>query len=352
MDTASVATKVALGCPRCGGAPEPAAGPGLLARCGSCGVLGRIDDGEGLRRLALLPSIDEGFARQAATEGLDEAGHAKARAYGVELLFVPYWRVRTVLAGFLTGQRRRTRRVLEKITLENGGSHYQWEERDDGTEEVKKEVQKHVMTLIAACPLEELGLPTLDSQRQDPGALGVGRPLGRAGKAVVFDESLHERGQVLDPLVSKARAEAEAELLLDRHREGLKAGLERGATLDSAALDREIHLLYYPVYLVRVGLRAARGSVAVDGCTGRVVSLRWPGGSPETAQDRRVLAFAGAASGFVAASLLRLALLPPALIADPGSSSLRWRIAAAALLLGGAAWAGLRKLAAVLGERR
>ena len=64
-------TLAAIRCPRCGGTPEPSGAPGRLARCGSCGTLGRIEDpGGGQQRVVVDASVDADFAERAARETL------------------------------------------------------------------------------------------------------------------------------------------------------------------------------------------------------------------------------------------------------------------------------------------
>lgn len=341
----------ALNCPRCGGAPDPGTGPGRLARCGSCGVLGRIEDEEGQHRLVAMPAIDEEFAAGAAARHEEGgSGGGAFRLHSCELIFAPYWRVQSLLGGFLEGQRRRTRRVLERCMLENGQKVYQWEDRDDGLEHVSKEVQRSGLAVISACPLEEYGLPTLDRRRQSPGALGVGRPLDRLGVVRVFHGGLRRQGTVLDPLVQRSQALAEAQGLLVRQREGMMAGLS-AAELETVVLDQDVCLLFYPVYLVHFQGGSGRATAAVDGVSGHVVAVRRPA-ARTTIHDRRLLGLASVAAGVISASLARLALLPPAIIADSSAAGLRVQLLGAAIVLGGAALWGLKALAASLERRR
>ena len=341
----------ALTCPRCGGAPDPGTGPGRLARCSSCGVLGRIEDEAGQQRLVAMPAIDEEFAAGATARHEEgETGGGTFHLHGCELIFAPYWRVESLLGGFLAGQRQRTRRVLEHYMLENGQKVYQWEDRDDGMEDVSKEVQRSQLAVISACPLEEYGLPTLDRRRQSPGALGVGRPLGRLGVVRVFHGGLRRQGTVLDPLVQRSQALLEVQELLERQREGMVAGLS-AAQLETVVLDQDICLLFYPAYLVHFQSSSGRATAAVDGVTGHVVAVRRPP-ARSTIHDRRLLGLASVAAGVVSAALARLALLPPPIIADSAAAGFRVQLLGAAVVLGGAALWGLKTLATSFERRR
>lgn len=341
----------ALSCPRCGGTPEVAGGGGLLARCRSCGVLGRIDDPEGQRRLAALPSVDAAFAEGAVKEKVRAERSAPARIRGTELVFAPYWRVQSLLVGRLTGEKHRKRRDLERTTGDNGQVFYQWTEKDDGTEPVRREIQRHVISLVAACPLDEYGIPTLDRHHQSAAGLGVKRPLHRMGEVVPFEPSLREQGTVLDPIITAQRADEEATALLEGQRRGLTAGLLPGAVVDTEIIGRERSLLFYPVYLVRFEAACVPGSAVVDAVSGKVVSVR--GGHPAgTAQDRRLVGFAGLVTGLLAGSMAHVALWPPAVLAGADASSFRLGLLVAAGILLCGAYAALGEVARVLERRR
>ncbi len=335
----------ALSCPRCGGAPDPEGGPGHLARCRSCGVLGIIEDPEGRNRLALLPAIDEAFAASALEARLRETNAtARFHLHECERLFVPYWRVRSLLTAAVRGRQRRVERVLEKVQLENGQSYFDWTERDDGEEEVRKEVQRSVLTIVSGCPLQEYGLPHLDQRRQIPGELGIKKELDRLGKVVVFHPALRKEGTVLDPLLRRDQAEEEAEGLLEAQAEGLTAGLLPGAEVDLAVIARDTVLLFYPVLLMRFQLGTMRGRAVIDAATGKVVSLRLPRDGSPGLHDRRLVTAVALATSFLAASLARIALLPPPLLQSDDASGFRIRllIVAAFLVVGG--WGGTKAL--------
>jgi hypothetical protein len=337
----------AVTCPRCGGAPDPAGGSGRLARCRSCGVLGRIHDPDGRQRLAALPAIDRGFAMQALRDHAADQGGGKLSIRGCELVFVPYWRLHSVIVGHVKGERRRVRKTLERITGDNGQSFYQWIERDDGSEPVTRDVERHHVALVAACPLDEYGIPTLDRFRQGAGRLGVKRPLHRLGEVVPFQPSLRQLGSVLDPIVTGARADAEADALVDQQRKGFAGDLLPGARVDATVIARDRMLLFYPVYVLRCERGGAAGRAVVDGISGHVVSLRGAGPS-EAPQDRRLFSLAGLAAGLLAGSLVQLALAPAPWLAGVEARGLRFGLllVAAGLLAG--AWLGGRELAKLL----
>ncbi|MDQ7087151.1 MAG: hypothetical protein Q9Q13_04500 [Acidobacteriota bacterium] len=341
----------AVACPRCGGSPDPEGGAGFLARCPDCGVLGRIEDAAGAGRLVALPAVDADFAARAVEEALGQEDlSGPFRLHDSELIFAPFWRIRSLLAGHLSGLRRRSRRVLERTILENGNTAYQWTEVDDGREKVTREIQRDHLAVISACPLEEFGVPTLDGRRQGSGGLGAGLPLEQLGVVQVFHPDVRRQGTVLDPLLRRDEAEAEAGRLLERVREGLCAGLEE-AFSETSVLAREVGLLFYPLHLIRFQVGRRRGSAAVDAIRGRVVGLRLPA-SGDRLHDRRLVLIASLAAGCLSAATARLALLPPQALADADATGFRLRLLGAALAAASLSVVSLRRWIHRRGERR
>ncbi len=341
-----------LACPRCGGAPDPEGGPGHLARCRSCGVLGLIDDPERRHRLAIMPAVDRAFATDSLRARLRERGATgRFSLHAQELIFVPFWRVRTLLVGLVEGRQPRSSRSLERVTAENGQSYFQFLERNDGDEAVSKEIQKTVLSVISACPLEEYGLPTLDRRRQSAGALAVKRSLDRLGEVVVFHPGLRKLGAFLDPLFPIEKAEDEAEGLLEAQKEGMTAGLLPGATLDTAVLERDTGLVFFPVFLLRFQQGSTRGSAAVDASSGEVVSIRLPPTGGMHRHDRRIMILLALAGGLLTTSLARIALIAPRIFQGENAEAFRVKLLLAAILLGVASWAGLKGMIRYLGGR-
>lgn len=338
------ATTFALSCPRCGGSPDPEGGPGLLARCGHCGVLGRIDDDEGRNRLVVMPGVSAESSVLSLERGLHERGvSGTPRVIACETVFLPYWRVTTTLAGRLSGERPRVAKVIERTYTDEGAAVMVARERDDGVEQVKREIERLHVALVAACPMEELGVPTLDSKRQMPGALRVNRPLEQMGEIVVFHPALRRQGTFLDPLVPRHAAIEEARVVRDGFIQGLTAGMLAGARAEIEILSHDTSLIFYPMHAIRFESSGVRGTAASDATNGTLVSIRMPLASTSHA-DRRFLGLLALALGGVSGSLAHLALLPPALLASPDAIGLRVRLAAGAAALLVASMMGLRSI--------
>lgn len=346
MTPAASAPVLAVTCPRCGGVPDPAGGAGRLARCRSCGVLGRLDDPVGRQRLAVLPAVDHAFAERTVEEGCP-GGVDRFEAH--ELMFVPFWRVHSLIVGSVRGERRRTRKNLERIPGENGQTLYQWVERDDGTEPVSEDVERHHLAVVSACPMDELGIPTLDRFRQGAGSLGVKRPLDRLGEVIPCEPSLREQGTVLDPIVGAGQADAEADALVAQLERGFSAGLLPGAEVRARVIARDRLLLFHPVHLLRFGQRRGSGDAVVDAVSGKLVSLRATA-EAGTVHDRRLGAVTGLLAGLASGSLTHLALWAPGWIPGAEQASLRAGLLVCAAGVAAAGWLGGRSLPRLTGR--
>jgi hypothetical protein len=313
-------------------------------------VLGRLHDPEGRQRLAALPAIDRGFARQALRDHVASTGGGPLTIRSCELVFLPYWRLHSAIVGRVEGERRRVRKTLERLPTDNGGTLYQWVERDDGSEPVQRDVERHHVALVAACPLDEYGVPTLDRFRQGAGRLGVKRPLHRLGEVVPFQPSLRKLGSVLDPIVTGDRADSEADALVEQQRRGFAGDLLPGARVDATVIARDRLLLFYPVYLIRCARSGVPGRAVVDAISGKLVSLRGARLAQDP-QDRRLFALGGLVAGLVAGSLAHLALWSPAWISSAETPGFRFGMVLLAAGVVAATWLGGRELAGILARR-
>lgn len=335
---------LALSCPRCAGALDPEAGPGLLARCESCGVLARIEDESGLSRLAVMPAIDRDFAWQVTTEeARRKDGGADLRFVSSKMLFVPYWRIDSLIVGRVEGRRPRTRNVIERDFMPDGSSTVRTRQITDGFDDVEREIQKHLVFAIAACPLEELGLATLDRQRQDAQGLGIKQPLDRIGNLVHYSTRLREYGTVLDPLIQKQQALSHAEDLLSSYTSGLTRGLV-DARIDTAVIDRHFEVIYYPVISLTFHVARRPARAVVDAVTGKVVSITLPEAVREW-NDRRFVTLVALGAGWISGSLAHLAAFPPKIL--EGSEDGRSFLFAAAA---GAIFASIAGLATLVSQ--
>lgn len=309
-------TLLALTCARCGGELDPDGGPGLLARCVHCHVLGRIDDPEGRQRLVVRPVIDDEAARQAALSLLRHHGFREAPSrLQLERLLVPFWRVETLLLGQLEGERETVERVLRRNYDDDGTVHYRIEQRHRERRNVSEEVQRLHVALVSACPLTELGVPLLDSRRQIHEPLDFDAAWTKPAALTVFSPELRTTATVLDPLITRRAAEAEADQLVTAMVGGLTSDLVAGAEARGEVLHRDASLLYYPLTYCRFELRRQPAYVMVDGTTGRAISYALPASSADRDRqvEQRLFALGGLMAGSVVGGLLHLGLIGPAL---------------------------------------
>jgi hypothetical protein len=303
-------------------------------------VLGRIEGDDARGQVVVAATLAAGEALDRLASALAARGAGEPAIERHELVYVPFWRVETTLAGRIEGERRIVVEELRQAFDDQGARRPIVRRREDGVEKIVKEVQELHVALVSACPLEEFGLPALDRQRQMTGELGVRRRTDQLGPLAVFTPALRGTATVLDPIVGRERALDEARAIVARREEGLAAGLLPGAAVDVERLGEDATLLYYPVRLAWFRAGGHAGQAAFDASTGALVSLRTA--EPFIAGlHRRALGLAGLAAGFVVGSLLRVAAFPPPVLDGAGLGP---RIAMAALALGAGAWWVLARL--------
>jgi hypothetical protein len=317
-------------CPRCGDQPDPEGGTGYLARCRSCGVLGRIHFSESLTRLIALPvhSADSLIAARMP----DRAGHQVEH----ELLMVPFWKIDSILVGKLSGERQRNSRSLERHVDDQGVTSYRFVDKPGEIEAVERDVQRLHTCWISACPLTEQGVPLLDASRQSLGGLGLALAQSDRVALRVFSDRIRRQASVLDPLVSREVALTQADQLIAGVQRGLIAPLLPGAMARTELLDRQVTLIYWPLLQIRD--RQDETLPLIDMIQGTDVGAI--GNVPQSSRslERRLFGLLAIACGLFSGGLARLALFPPVWLAGSDHFSSRWRILVGAL--GTAAIAG------------
>lgn len=235
-------------------------------------------------------------------------------------------------------------RFTKKQPREGSFSYIRVEERfKEDKERVRREIQKTLLAHVSACPLDEMGLPTLDSKRPVRRRTGLRRPFRRMGNVAPFHRTAHATGIVLDPLVPLSKAEEEVQVFLD-HVEKSAADLLPSATIDAAVIGREATLVYYPVMSLRFSCSGGQGAALFVPTTADLIALSVPGRPPPT-PERRLVGLCGLAAGVIAGSLMRLALLPPPWMSSPlKRTATKVRLLVLGLAIAGAAWWVLRHI--------
>ena len=294
-------------CPRCAGQLSVREGT-RISRCHHCGtsLLAR-----GLLRYAVEPSLGRRQAEALLRRLLkgpeappDLAG--KALRQRTDLFFVPYWRFQATVVGRLRGTRTVRRRGFLPDTHSDSPG---WTAGREITREenVNRPVHEHWRATLSACPVEELGIPSLTPLRQRSAGMMVTRSLDGIPGLRFFDASLFDQGIVLDVMLPLDQARDRAEQLYRRFIETRGFDVSE-RQLRVMKLQERCHLLYYPVYRVRFRYAGRIYGATLDGLQGSVIRAHLPVEPRSSVAALQGAALLGSA---VAAVPLRLVLFPP-----------------------------------------
>ncbi len=237
-----------LSCPSCGGA-VPLTEGARLATCPACGtaLLAQGDLGHATYAVSLQAPREKVLKTLGKWWGeMDKAKDLAATARVTESfpVFVPVWRVRGQVVGWVLGEERR--------------------EKNDKTTYVP--VERRVLLSCdvnqAACDLGDLGI----------------RSVGLASDLVepLDEEKVEAQGMIFRPLVpaSEGRAFAEARFL-EQARAAAKVDRVTQAFLNVVGVSQS--LVYAPLWIVRYEYRQRMYQATADGTTGRLLFARAPG---------------------------------------------------------------------------
>ncbi|MDX1615643.1 MAG: hypothetical protein R3300_15125 [Candidatus Promineifilaceae bacterium] len=241
----SVTSARGLTCPNCAGVVPVPEGARVVV-CPFCEMRSLVSGDRGVRRWQVINQLDRPRVQktvQGFFSGFNRARDLKRKAEIREtfLVYLPYWRVRGTMAGWMFGRVRRSK---------------------DSTRPVEVEVLKEMRWGDAATDVSEFGVhrvPVHDEQLQPYDA-----------------ERLHAEGMVFEPVESPDAAQAEAEAHFT-----YRARQQR--RLDSKYFERfhllrpELSLVYYPLWITRYGYRQRSYQVVVDGASGEILYGKAPG---------------------------------------------------------------------------
>lgn len=325
-DSAVVDSALAVSCPRCGGVPDPEGGPGHLARCRQCGILGRLHDPLSRQRLVARRCLDLDAALSVLGKSAVPNGEPGPGLLSSELLYVPFWRTEAIVAGRVRGQRERLERDVERVIDDQGLARYTTRRETGPPQEIDHEVQRMHTVFVSACPLTELGLPLLDHHRQQPGALAL--PQSPNGSVVfdVFSPSLRDDATVLDSLVPEHVASAEAALVLSALSAGITSSLLPGAQAHTEILHNETTLIFWPVWHLRFAVGATRGEALIDGVGGGAIAVRLVEANSHNLFAKRLFGLIALSAGLFCGAIMRLSLAPPSWLAGEEEGSARLKL--------------------------
>lgn len=238
-----------LNCPNCGGTLQIPEGQ-MIVRCPYCDLRSLVKGERGVRRYQVTPKIGReqalGALRGFLTSNWAIARNAPGQAQVSEamLVFLPFWTVWGRIAGWVFG----TRRV-------GSGKNVRHEPR-----EVR--VVEEVTWNGVACDVGEFGVTQIPL---------AGRPL----EAYNLD-LLHSTGLVFEPVGSLSDAQAAAERQVGELLKQ-KAKLDRIGQTFVRSLQRQVGLVYYPLWVMRYTYRGRVFQVVVDAHSGQVLYGKAPG---------------------------------------------------------------------------
>ena len=242
----STSTKThGLICPNCSGV-VPVPEGGRIVTCPYCNMSSLVQGERGVRRWHVVNQLERAEALEAVTgffSGMNKARNLKREAQIGEffLVYLPYWRVKAFVAGWLFGR------------VKSG---------DDSTKPIEVEVMEEMHWNDAAADVSEFGVHHIKISQQ---ALEP------------YDaEQLHAEGMVFEPVESRSEALEEAKLHFI-HRGRSKRSLKQKYFEKFHILGQRLSLVYYPLWVARYRYRNRSYQVVVDGVGGKVLYGKAPG---------------------------------------------------------------------------
>ncbi len=237
-----------LSCPNCAGTLSVREGQRIV-KCPYCEARSFVRGERGAARYQVARRVEREAAAQAVHgfwSGLNRAIDLKSRAQITELflVYLPYWRAQSQVAGWIFGQKR-----------VGSGKNRHYEPR-----EVR--IMENMEWTGAAGDVAEFGVESVS--------------LAGTRLAAYDSGSLHAEGMVFEPTGSETDAhDAARGGWGGRARE--KAGLDRLAQTFLRFLRESLAMVYYPLWVARYTYRQRAYQVVVDGHGGKVLYGKAPG---------------------------------------------------------------------------
>ena len=219
-------------------------------------------------------SRDEAIKR---TYGWLSKGLSKARGLktsskieDVFLVYIPYWRVRADVVGWIFGQEKRTRTVNNRVQ-----TYYV---------DVEKKIQKTYDNTFAACDISELGVQKVN--------------LAGDKMLPVDFETLQQDGMIFNIVSSESKVSDAAKQQFANDARS-SARVDR-INFEYYDLVREnISVVYYPLWVTRYNFKERTYQVVVDGEDGSICYGKAPGNN----LYRAVMGILGISAGMYLATL-------------------------------------------------
>jgi DNA-directed RNA polymerase subunit RPC12/RpoP len=312
-------------CPECGGSLRIRDGERSI-RCGYCGSALLITTPRGTRSFYLEPKITDGKARLLAIHHVEESTSSRitprnAAIIDMQLVHVPFWRMRGRLMGWVSGQRTRLDRTPlpdEEMRLDAAYAPMAEEPAS-----YARLVFKRVDWSTPACALPTLGLQGI-SLRTD------------FLEWEALDGARRRERDVVLP--TRREAETRRDALSYLTHLVVPAGTSAAASRFHL-FDSSFSLYYYPVYFLRYVHRGRIYAITVDGASGAILRGDVPA---ERRIEAKRLFFTPAVFAFLAVTWLPLVLIGAAALyaydsieAGAPPAPHQWLAARLGALLGG-----------------
>jgi DNA-directed RNA polymerase subunit RPC12/RpoP len=237
-----------MNCPNCGGQLQVPEGRRIVA-CPFCQMRSLVAGERGVYRYQVARRVERSQA-EAALRGLftgvnkafDLQQHAQVRELFV--VYLPYWRARAQLAGWIFGKVRR-------------GSG-----KNSRLEPVEVRVDAPVSWNDAACDVTEFGVQSLTI---DASTLAPYEP-----------EALRADGMVFEPVESASEALDQAHEDFARQARATRSLAQKSYELFHY-LDEQLSIVFYPLWIARYEYRGRMYQAIVDGVQPRVLYGKAPG---------------------------------------------------------------------------
>jgi len=237
-----------LSCPNCAGTLSVREGQRIVKcpYCNSCSLV-RGESGPG--RYQVARRVERAAAAQAVRgfwSGLNKAMDLQSQARIVELflVYMPYWRAFSQVAGWIFGQKE-----------VGSGKSRRLEPRE-------VQIMETMEWTGAAGDVAEFGVESVSLKGMPLAAYNAG--------------GLHAEGMVFEPTGSETDAHDTARSAWLKRGQA-RAGLDRVAQTWLRFLREAVALVYYPLWVARYTYRNRMYQVVVDGQSGRVLYGKAPG---------------------------------------------------------------------------
>ena len=234
-----------LVCPNCGGVVPVPEGVRIVT-CPYCDWRSLVQGDRGVRRWQVNNRLERPQALETVKgffSGFNKARDIKRKAEinDLFLVYLPYWRVTSFVAGWLFGR------------VKSG---------DKNTKPVEVEVLEEMAWNDAAVDVSEFGVHRIAVQAAD---------------LEPFDsEALHAQAMVFEPVESPSEALDESEQHFI-HRGQSKRDLKQKYFEKFHMLRQRLSLVYYPLWIARYQYQDRSYQVVVDGVTGKILYGKAPG---------------------------------------------------------------------------